>query len=54
MSDSTSDDEAGMAWWNALTEAERAYWLAEADTAVPAMAWHVYKQRQQEGRLPEA
>ncbi len=35
----TAEESAGMAWWNALTEGERANWLARADTAVPAEAW---------------
>jgi hypothetical protein len=30
----TADELAGMAWWNALAEDQRAYWLSEADTAI--------------------
>lgn len=41
----TADEAAGIAWWNALTEAERAKWLAETGTAVPADAWAAYKRR---------
>jgi hypothetical protein len=37
------DAEAGMAWWNELTKYERAFWLAEARSAVPAQAWEAYK-----------
>jgi hypothetical protein len=32
-----------MAWWNALTEEQRAYWLREAKTAIPAEGWAAYK-----------
>jgi hypothetical protein len=43
----TADEQAGMAWWNSLTEAERAYWLHRADTATPAEAWDAFKQLRQ-------
>jgi hypothetical protein len=43
----TLDKQAGMAWWNGLTEAERAYWLHRADTATPAEAWDAFKQLRQ-------
>lgn len=39
----TSNEAAGIAWWNALTETERAKWLAQAGSAVPADAWAAYK-----------
>ena len=39
----TPDETAGMAWWNSLTEADRADWLARAGSAVPADAWAAYK-----------
>ena len=39
----TSDDQVGMIWWNALTEAERAYWLKRADSARAVDAWRAYK-----------
>jgi hypothetical protein len=39
----TADDVRGMAWFNALAEAERAEWLRRADSAVPADAWAAYK-----------
>jgi hypothetical protein len=35
----TDDETAGIAWWNALTEEQRAYWLAQANTASVAEAW---------------
>ncbi|RWC69652.1 MAG: hypothetical protein EOS71_27635 [Mesorhizobium sp.] len=41
----TADEIAGMQWWNSLTEAERANWLARADSAVPAEAWAAYKRQ---------
>lgn len=39
----TADEIAGMQWWNSLTEAERANWLARADSAVPTEAWAANK-----------
>jgi hypothetical protein len=39
----TRDVRDGMAWWNALTEAQRAYWLREAKTAIVAEAWTEFK-----------
>jgi hypothetical protein len=30
---------AGMEWWNALTEEQRAYWLDVANTAIVGEAW---------------
>ncbi len=41
----TADELAGMAWWNGLDKSERAYWLAEARSAVPAEAWATYQSR---------
>lgn len=32
-----------MAWWNALTEDRRAYWLRETKTAIVAEAWAEFK-----------
>lgn len=41
----TGDENAGMTWWNALTEADRRHWMAEAgNTGVVADAWHRYKE----------
>jgi hypothetical protein len=42
----TVEESAGMAWWNGLTEGERANWLARAATAVPAEAWAEYRRSQ--------
>jgi hypothetical protein len=39
----TPDETAGMVWWNSLSEADRADWLARAGSAVPADAWAAYK-----------
>jgi hypothetical protein len=48
----TLDEQAGMRWWNSLTEAERAQALEAAgwksgDTSTPsaADAWDVHKKR---------
>jgi hypothetical protein len=41
----TRDERDGMAWWNALTEDRRAYWLREAKTAIVAEAWAEFKRR---------
>jgi hypothetical protein len=39
----TPDEVVGMAWWNGLSEAERAKWLAAAGSAVVADAWAAFK-----------
>jgi hypothetical protein len=39
----TSDERAGMDWWNRLSERERALWLAKAQSAKPSDAWTAYK-----------
>jgi len=39
----TTDAEAGIAWWNACTERERAHWCKVASSAVPAEAWAAFK-----------
>jgi hypothetical protein len=41
----TTDEQAGMDWWNSLTETQRADWLCRAATAVPAQAWAEYKRQ---------
>jgi hypothetical protein len=39
-----TDDELGMAWWNALTEQERARWSREAGNTGRAVdAWQAFK-----------
>jgi hypothetical protein len=40
----SADETAGMEWWSALTEEQRAHWLREANTANVAEAW-AYHQR---------
>lgn len=40
--DADADPNAGIAWWNRLAEAERAQWLAEAQSARAADAWGAY------------
>ena len=37
-----ADPHAGMVWFNALSERERAQWLERAASAVPADAWGAY------------
>lgn len=39
----TEGDDAGMAWWNGLSEADRRYWCLAAMTAVPAEAWKYFR-----------
>ena len=39
----TDDEAKGIAWWNALSEEDRAFWLRAAISAVPADAWAYYK-----------
>ena len=36
------DPQAGMSWWNALSEERRAHWLMMAASAMPAAAWHAW------------
>lgn len=36
-------DTAGMAWWNGISETERARWLAVAGSARAVDAWTAYK-----------
>jgi hypothetical protein len=42
----TADEELGMKWWNALTEAQRGEWLRRANSATPADAWAAYRHSQ--------
>jgi hypothetical protein len=37
-----ADAELDMAWWNRISERERAEWLRLANSAVPADAWRAY------------
>jgi hypothetical protein len=39
----TPDDIAGMAWWNALTVAQRGYWLQLSKSNTAAHAWDHFK-----------
>lgn len=43
----TGDDVAGMAWWNALSQAKRLFWLTQAGGAAAgasaAAAWAAFK-----------
>jgi hypothetical protein len=38
-----TDDELGIAWWNGLSEAERAKWAKAAGTGRPKDAWELFK-----------
>ena len=38
----TVSEQVGMAWWNRLSEAERAYWLRVANSARPVDAYRAY------------
>lgn len=38
-----TDALTGMAWFNALSREERAYWLEAAGSAVPADAWRKFQ-----------
>ena len=37
------DEELGVAWWNNMTERDRARALAAAGTAIPAVAWRHWR-----------
>jgi len=39
----TPDEALGMAWWNGLSERQRAEWLRRAGSAVVADAWAAFK-----------
>ena len=41
----TADGAMGIAWWYALTEAERANWLAQAGAAVPVDACSAFRRK---------
>jgi hypothetical protein len=36
------DPQAGIAWWNSLSDERRAHWLMMAASAMPAAARHAY------------
>lgn len=38
------EGQAGVIWWNSISEDERRMWLAFADSAVPFDAWCAYLQ----------
>ena len=42
----TADEAMGMAWWNNLSEADRARWASKAGTGVVADAWAAFKASQ--------
>ena len=39
----TPDEKKGIDWWNALSEADRRFWLLGAITSTPAEAWDYFK-----------
>ena len=39
----TADEQAGIDWFNGLSEADRGYWLRAATTYIPAEAWTYFK-----------
>ena len=39
----TTDEAAGMVWWNSQTELVRAFWLRLANSARAADAWAAYR-----------
>ncbi|WP_244221238.1 hypothetical protein [Paraburkholderia aromaticivorans] len=43
--DADADPQAGIDWWNGITEAERAHWLAKASSARPRDAWGAHLQQ---------
>lgn len=45
----TPDEQAGIDWWNSLSEAAREYWLAKASGDSAAAAWEAYKRAQPAG-----
>jgi hypothetical protein len=47
-----ADAEGGPAWWNFLSESERAAMLKAANTAVPAEAWAHWRRSRGLSALP--
>jgi hypothetical protein len=43
MTNAPTDDEVGMAWWNGLSEPDRARWAALAGTGRAVDAWTLFK-----------
>jgi hypothetical protein len=43
--DADADPQAGIDWWNGITEDERAHWLVKASSARPRDAWDAYLQQ---------
>lgn len=41
----SNDEMAGIDWWNALSERERASWCKKTGSAVPAEAWAAFKRQ---------
>lgn len=39
----TTDEKAGIEWWNSLTEADRRFWILLSLGNRPADAWAYYK-----------
>jgi hypothetical protein len=39
----TEDEAAGIAWWNALAEPAREYWLQRAPSGTVAEAWALFQ-----------
>lgn len=42
----TTEEAAGMAWWNGMVDHERAHWAKRAGTGVAADAWRLYQASQ--------
>ena len=49
----TTEEAAGMAWWNALPDRERTHWAKRAGTGVAADAWSLQKASQYRPESPE-
>ena len=39
----TENESLGIAWWNHITESQRAKWLEIAKSAIPAEAWAAFQ-----------
>lgn len=40
--DRDADPQAGIEWWNGLSDAERAHWISVSKSTVAADAWGAY------------
>ncbi|WP_157056033.1 hypothetical protein [Candidatus Burkholderia verschuerenii] len=51
--EATADERAGIAWWNALDEQARRFWMSEAGQTGRAVdAWEAFKRAREAAQAP--